>query len=408
MATTSNHVSALAAALAPGYILRKPRDAGHPGTIHSLLSSSNTHPGEGGLPTPPNSLSPTLPPQKASPSAVAHTPLESIESDMELQDAPVRAEASGSPEDATGDITPALLGKHHLPAIMLHNGTMAIRYILGGLTSSVPGFARIEPAKARRITVAALESKAGGGLKGEVVFDKISWGRWSARYRTEPAPEAREDSAELASPTLPPSRSYPNRISRSRGHHRRRRVSPLSPSYAHDHISEDEADKMSLDGKDNEPVSPRIVRKIPIIQAPDDSDVTDEEDWESIGPEGLRAMSYVPSYAASWASRRGSHSSSINNGQRPRLSTSAARPSPIPMARGGISKRKSSSHMPLVSPAVSPDVLRSMTYSGGILPFQRVYSSSLSSAIRMHGVRGAGGSPQEAEAVEALIRMGSM
>lgn len=78
------------------------------------------------------------------------------------------------------------------------------------------------------------------------------------------------------------------------------------------------------------------------------------------------------------------------------------------MARGGISKRKSSSHMPLVSPAVSPDVLRSMTYSGGILPFQRVYSSSLSSAIRMHGVRGAGGSPQEAEAVEALIRMGSM
>jgi hypothetical protein len=407
---TSNPVSTLAAALAPqsGSNILKPRDAGHPGTNHSL--PSNHH---GGLPTPPNSLSPTIPPQKGSPSAVANTPLNLIESDVELHDTSDSAPAQlGSPAlDATGDITPALLAKHHLPDILLTNGPLAIRYVLAHLTSTVPGFARIPAAKARRIVVAALESRSGGGLNGDVVFEKVGWGRWDARYRSQPRRETRNgstdsESASALSPTSHGSVEIRSRSSRHR--RRRRRVSPLSPTGDAYHVSEHEADKMSLDGHDDT----NRRRPIPIIQAPEDSDMTDEEDWESIGPDGLLARSY----AISWASRRNSHSSSL--GPRPLLSTSyTARPSPSPLSTpSGIHKvRKASTAVTTSLPGLNAATARTMSYSGGILPFQRVYSSSLSSSISMQGVREFSsvespkvGSPQEAEAIEALLRMGGM
>jgi hypothetical protein len=403
---TNNPVSTLAAALAPqsGSNILKPRDAGHPGNSHSLPSNHR-----GGLPTPPNSLSPTIPPQKGSPSAVANTPLNLIESDVELQDASDSTPAQlGSPAlDATGDITPALLAKHHLPDILLTNGPLAIRYVLAHLTSTVPGFARIPPAKARRIVVAALESRAGGGINGDVVFEKVGWGRWDARYRSQPRREVRNNSTDSESALSPTSHGPVDRL-RSAGHRRhRRRVSPLSPTGDAYNVSEHEADKMSLDGDDDT----NRRRPIPIIQAPEDSDMTDEEDWESIGPDGLLARPY----AVSWASRRNSHSSSL--GPRPLLSTSyTARPSPIPMSNpSGIQKvRKGSSNITSL-PGLDAATVRSMSYSGGILPFQRVYSSSLSSSIRLQGVREFTsaaspkvGSPQEAEAIEALLRMGGM
>ena len=67
--------------------------------------------------------------------------------------------------DASNAITPAMLAKHHLPGIMLGNGPRPIRYVMGELTQSVPGFSRIPPAKARRLVVAALESRDGGGVR---------------------------------------------------------------------------------------------------------------------------------------------------------------------------------------------------------------------------------------------------
>jgi putative Sin3 binding protein len=396
-------VSTLAAALArpSGNDILKPRDAGHPGNTHSVPSNRR-----GGLPTPPNSLSPTIPPQKGSPSAVAQTPLNNIESDVELQDVSDPHGRLGSAAlsslDAAGDITPALLAKYHLPGILLQNGPLAIRYVLGDLTSKVPGFARIPAAKARRIVVAALENRAGGGLKGDVVFEKVGWGRWDARYRDQPPREVRHPSTDSHTALSPTSQPIDIHARSSRRSHVRRRVSPLSPG-EHSHVSEHEADKMSLDGDDDRDRR----RRIPIIQAPEDSDMTDEEDWESIGPDGLNAQSY----AASFASRRNSHSSSLG-----RPLHISARASSIPIgsvakAPHHVVKRKFSGANIITSmPGLNAATARSMSYSGGILPFQRVYSSSLNSSIRMQGVQvQAGyGSPQEAEAVEALLRMGSM
>jgi hypothetical protein len=160
---------------------------------------------------------------------------------------------------------------------------------------------------------------------------------------------------------------------------------------------------MSLDGDDDQDRR----RRIPIIQAPEDSDMTDEEDWESIGPDGLNAQSY----AASFASRRNSHSSSLG-----RPLHFSARASSIPIGSAAKAphhavKRKFSGANIITSiPGLNAVTARSMSYSGGILPFQRVYSSSLNSSIRMQGVQvQAGcGSPREVEAVEALLRMGSM
>jgi len=146
-----------------------------------------------------------------------------------------------------------------------------------------------------------------------------------------------------------------------------------------------------LDGKEPVAVRSRPL-PIPIIDPPDDSEATDEEDWETMGIPGMRAASYEPS---SFGSRRGSRMSS--------LAAPSIR-SATPMTNGQ-------------GPTPSMDVFRSMSYSPGIIPFQRAYSSSLSSALRMHGVKEFGnlgakpetcGSPQEQEAVEALLKMGGM
>jgi len=331
----TTHASALTAALAPN---NTKMDAGHPDLQHSLQPSDNR---QNGLPTPPNSLSPTIHPQKASPAVAVSTPLILIDCDVELKDA---SDDSTSPSlDATGDITPTLLAKHHLPEVLLQNGPLAIRYVLAHLTSTVPGFAGIPAAKARRIVVAALENKTGGGLDGDVVFEKVGWGRWDARYRNQP----RRDSAR------------------------------------HMDDSEDEADNMSLDGDD----VPRKIRIIAVKPAPDDSDATDEEDW-SMEPERPSI-----SYAASYNSRRDSHCSSM-----------MSRPVAIPLSRSlqqNMKPRKVSAAMTSLA-SLDGDTLRGLRFGGGILPFKRAYSSSLTQAIRAQSTCG---SPQEVEAVEALLAM---
>jgi hypothetical protein len=152
------------------------------------VPATKNHP----LPTPPNSISPSLPPHGAKPygtrsTTVQHT-LEHVESDLDLQESADVSDQDisagdgriGSPGfDTAGAITPTLLAKHHLPEILLNHGPLAIRHIMGFLTTAVPGFSGIPPAKARRLVVGALEGRGSGGesggLKGDVKFEKVGW-----------------------------------------------------------------------------------------------------------------------------------------------------------------------------------------------------------------------------------------
>jgi hypothetical protein len=148
--------------------------------------------------TPPNSISPTMPAHGAH-HPVTSAPLLNIEEEMSLEDGEA-AQSSTPPHepvpgglplskgalsglDASAAITPAMLAKDYLPSIMLGNGPVAIRIVIGELNHSVPGFSRIPPAKARRLVVAALESRAGGGPEGNIAFCKTGWGRWDAHVK---------------------------------------------------------------------------------------------------------------------------------------------------------------------------------------------------------------------------------
>ena len=262
-----------------------------------------------GLPTPPNSLSPSLPPHafKGHASSGPLTPpaANHIDSDIDLEEAVEHAKAQDSPRrglkarglgnledlDSVGNITPALLAKHHLPGILLENGPLAIRHVMGYLTTSVPGFSGIPPAKARRLVVAALEGRGSdglqGGIEGDVVFEKVGWGRWDARKRGQPTRETREPH--------PPVQPYSagtlripitsTRLHRSRGMATSHESDPDYDTPMEDSgTPEHEVDRMSLDGTCPLDDAPQAK------QAPDHDlgDVTDEEDWASIGAAALR------------------------------------------------------------------------------------------------------------------------
>ncbi|KKK20836.1 hypothetical protein P175DRAFT_0501155 [Aspergillus ochraceoroseus IBT 24754] len=284
----------------------KPR-FGYPSGAHDL--SRPGHPAM--LPTPPNSISPTLPPQGfrrrdvnpgslSPPLAASH-----VDSDVDLGDAahPDQRNTTAHDLDSAGAITPGMLAKYHLPEILLQHGPLAIRHVMGYLTTSVPGFSGIPPAKARRLVVAALEGKGyddkDNRSSREVIFEKVGWGRWDARHRGEPS---REPRPHEMSPPSSLSNSYPRGMQIPK----RDSLQPYGSSiagdsavfsytemdYGHDNMLEHEADKMSLDGVENGYCSSSV--------APDDEirdedwgeeDVTDEEDWAQIGAAALRARS---------------------------------------------------------------------------------------------------------------------
>jgi hypothetical protein len=260
------------------------------------------------LPTPPNSISPGLPPHGLK-AQLQKARLDPIDSDFDLHDDSETKRPVSSSFEAAGDITPSLLAKFHLPEILLNHGPLAIRHIMGYLTTTVPGFAGIPPPKARRLVVAALEGRGQGhgtergGVHGDVEFEKVGWGRWNAKRRGQPARHAisRQASAESHSgsyPTgIPISQGMSWKVDRSRLN--ARAVSNgNSASFSHDdgdaNMLEHEADKMSLDSLD-EPGSASC------SEAPDANDIamndnpedeTDDEDWGAVGAAALRAGSY--------------------------------------------------------------------------------------------------------------------
>lgn len=308
---TMAQLSSLAMALASAtdrIDIPKPRDVS-PGT-----NFVGTTKAAADLPTPPNSVSPDLRGHGIY-AGVQSPPAINIEQDaaqdntayMEMDEAGDSVEPAGQPLsrgalsglDASNTITPAMLAKHHLPGIMLGNGPRPIRYVMGELTQQVPGFSRIPPAKARRLVVAALENRAGGGLDGNVAFCKTGWGRWDAHIKgsskdsgvgsfneghmSPPRSERSfavsngDSGVHMPGPKLPA--GY--RDQRSGGSWTAssiREEDELELDMDMD-VPENEADKMSLDG-----------------QSMDDSsstsnDDTDDDDWAAVGAAALRKAS---------------------------------------------------------------------------------------------------------------------
>ncbi|KAI9692415.1 MAG: DNA-binding proteins Bright/BRCAA1/RBP1 and proteins containing BRIGHT domain [Bathelium mastoideum] len=271
-------------------------------------SNHRTHPG---LLTPPNSISPIIPPQLSSNNH--HQPPHSVDSDVDLQDAVDHAKHQDQPhcgdpssyhaltdldrQESEGAITPAVLAEHHLPSILLGNGPIPIRYITGCLTQSLPGFASIPPAKARRIIVSALEGRYHGGTDREVVYDKVGWGRWEARMKGQSVPETRRPSLAHRNVSPPASVASSTAVSNvmSTG---RRDVSGsnswfgdsvMTPPAEDMDMAEHEAEKMSLDGDEGTDFEEE--------PASEDAEETEEEDWAAIGAEALRNGYYSKSVA---------------------------------------------------------------------------------------------------------------
>ncbi|CAG8971185.1 hypothetical protein HYALB_00010185 [Hymenoscyphus albidus] len=272
------------------------------------------------LPTPPNSISPNILPHDKpyGTRSAAKLALDPVESDLDLRDGqtgsedafPEKSRKQGSPGfDTAGAITPALLARHHLPEILLSHGPLAIRHIMGYLTTSVPGFSGIPPAKARRLVVGALEGKGsagdGGGLKGEVKFEKVGWGRWDARLKGH----ARSRSSQH-SPPPSGSSSYSTGMPIAKNHQWRDDRGRLnvpgsswagdSAVFSHDdemdhNMVEDEADKMSLDDEDSCSSSEAEPEDEVMGGDDDPDDITDDEDWAAVGAAALRAASYSAS-----------------------------------------------------------------------------------------------------------------
>ena len=377
----------------------KPRDTGFASagrdnfTAVATKGAADSH--RGMLPTPPNSISPTLPPQNFHHASAPHSPAVSashVDSDIDLQDAVDHANSqhqtlnsealdSLADLDGAGAISPGMLSKHNLPDILLAHGPLAIRHIMGYLTTTVPGFSRIPPAKARRLVVGALEGRGsggeGGGVDGNVIFEKVGWGRWDARLRGQPS---RERPGTVTSPSPSLQASYPNPgVQIPGGGQRAPRAHGTANSAAfsgmeyEDHdidMLEHEADKMSLDGRDDEYCSSS--------EAPEDvymdgdlgeGDVTDEEDWAAIGAAALRARSFP----------------TANGGSR-LYQPIAYHPTPYTRSNRSVSK-------PALAAATNT------------IPQTAAGSAQVAGFSFPDGVTG---NSQEREAVEALLRLGSM
>ncbi|KAI0024753.1 putative Sin3 binding protein-domain-containing protein [Xylariomycetidae sp. FL0641] len=278
------------------------------------------------LPTPPNSISPTLMPHGLK-AQLQKAKADAIDSDLDLHEGTEPHSLQSRNFEAAGEITPALLAKFHLPEILLNHGPLAIRHVMGYLTTSVPGFASIAPPKARRLVVAALEGRGqghgveGAGANGDVEFTKVGWGRWDAKRRGQltraSASQAAcgNDAAGSGPTSIPITKGSGWNVERSRLNVRAASNGD-SAVFSHDDrdvsMLENEADKMSLDSMD-EPGSASCSEAgdDDVAMNDDPEDATDDEDWAAVGAAALRAASYSTPAEA----RQAFLSSSVYNGR---------------------------------------------------------------------------------------------
>lgn len=364
-----------------------------------------------GMPlTPPNSVSPNLPAQVARANLSSPPPIQ-IDGDIDLLDAVDHAAALDQPImplskgalsglESSQSITASMLAKHHLPDIILGHGPVAIRHVMACLTQSLPGFSRIPPAKARRLVVAALESRGGGGVSGDVVFEKTGWGRWDAHKRGEspnfnpgfadgklspPASEAGSYAVSYDEPGV--------HISKFRNNHSKQESwagSWMPQSSFSQHLddmsmAEHEADKMSLDGS-----SSQDSEEDDSMTSDTEGEETEEEDWAAIGPDTLRKASL--SVAASTSVRRNYNLISI-----PGSLHDARRASTIASSTYGGGSRS-----PLQSWSASRHARRPSTMTKSPIPTSVPQTHSNNNGMDIDQTL------QERDAIEALLRMGSM
>lgn len=256
--------------------------------------------------TPPSSISPELAAHPLHACALSPPPI-NIERDTDMLDGhavegtslpsgggtPLSRGALSSLDGAV-TITPSFLARNHLPRILLGGGPRAIRHVMGELNHTVPGFSRIPPAKARRIVVAALESRDGGGVDGSVSFSKTGWGRWDAHVKGSDSGVNYFHDGNLSPPRSEHGSYAPSyndsAIHIPPGHiHAQRREPYSGGSWTASSIreedeldmdmdpAEDAADNMSLDGDSSD--------------SSETNDETDNEDWTTVGVEALRKAS---------------------------------------------------------------------------------------------------------------------
>ncbi|OQO03285.1 hypothetical protein B0A48_11541 [Cryoendolithus antarcticus] len=264
--------------------------------------------------TPPNSISPNMPAHGAQ-HGLMSPPLINIEEEIDLQDGTLAlpstppldvmppsmplSKGALSGLDASAAITPAMLAKDYLPGIMLGNGPKPIRHVIGELTHSVPGFSRIPPAKARRLVVAALEGRSGGGPAGEVAFYKTGWGRWDAHIKGMARDSA---SGSYNDSRFSPPRSENGSYALSHGDSGVGMSGP-NPAYLYKGRSgeswtnsgslqeDDELEDMEMDGPENEADKMSLDEDLPSSSDPEFDSATDDEDWAAVGPAALRKAS---------------------------------------------------------------------------------------------------------------------
>lgn len=376
-------------------------------SIAAALAAQNTgFPNDKGshvLPTPPSSISPTLPAQKRRPIAGRlHTPEEGM--DIDLQDAVEHAAAQDQPSalskealaglDATRQITALMLAKHYLPDIIVGHGAMPIREMMAHLTQAVPGFSGLAPAKARRLVVAALEHRAGGGMHGEVKFEKVGWGRWSVAASGSAARGLPIGGSRTGNRRTPPASvdsAGGLQIPKQRGDRDVYSGSWAAGSWSPHRIGEDEemADQMSLDGSDDSTDADSASE----MDLEDVDDETDEEDWSAMGPDSLRDARRGPR-----REYRDYNYLSRTQTSNPRYRSASAQAHSLPQGRTATPVFKST-NMNSNAPFAS---------RGNHVVNAGTTSSPLTTTPFNASAGGVAGTGAEREAIEALIAMGSM
>jgi hypothetical protein len=343
------------------------------------------------LPTPPRSSeSPAF--SNSSP----ESPSESPQLIAQQSSAPVitkhylegETDVESGNEDGTLPITTESLRSHYIPEIFRRlngsvTGALGVKDILKHLRQ-VPNFERLDNQTGRRKLTAALESGI-GGEHGNVKYNKVKWGVWEAvpmdAMETDEKPSRTKKSSRPAPISVPALRISGSSI-----------TSPGAPSVSSNAIesdSEDEADRMSLDG-DGELRSLKAGKRInrrysPAPEPADDSEVTEDDDdaIASLG-RGARRPS-AGSYAMSSTSRRDSH---VSVGSRVSLSVPGSAAMDIMGNGRNHHKRRHGSgskpkYLSLPNGSLfSYDVARNMSWNGGFRPFEETYSTALKAAAK--------------------------
>lgn len=170
-------------------------------------------------------------------------------------------------------LNPAIVADTLLPALFSQYGPLAARHIVAYLSNAQPRFSQLPPARQRRLVVQALESKKG------VTFEKVGWGRWTlveGNVRGQPL----SSKGGVFTPESMPRESV---VATSK-----RTPSLLGTSYSADFMFSP-AMSMSAEqaGRDDD------IDVDPLDLDHDEDSETDEEDWKTLGADGLRSRASI-------------------------------------------------------------------------------------------------------------------